>query len=131
MSVPLPARDVMLAQKSYRMNELLVNAFAASAPWEDWEEWLDPVFEAAFKCAHGSFLDVGVNLGQTLLKMLTYDPARQYIGFDPQPACCFMVQRFIDENRLTNCRIVPVGLYDQNGIVTLYGGAEDFSALST
>ena len=113
------------------MNELLVNAFASSAPWEDWEAWLDSVFQSALRCRPGAFLDVGVNLGQTMLKLLAFDPSRPYIGFEPQPACCFMVQRFIDENQLGNCRIVPVGLYNADRIVKLYGGSDDYSALAT
>jgi FkbM family methyltransferase len=127
----LLAQNITLGGKPYRMNELLVNAFAASAPWEDWEAWLDPVFQAALKCKPGVFLDVGVNLGQTMLKVLAFDQSRRYLGFEPQPACCFMVQRFIDENHLGNCRIVPVGLYNATRIVTLYGGSDDYSAMAT
>ncbi len=120
--------------RSYRMNDLQVDALASLASWEvweAWEAWLDPVFQAALQCRPGAFLDVGVNLGQTLLKILSFDPSREYVGFEPQPACCFMVQRFIEENKLANCKMVPVGLYNCDRIITLHGAADDYSPAAT
>jgi FkbM family methyltransferase len=127
-------QELQLGGRLYRMNELLANAIATQVPWETWEHWeswMDPVYQAALRCRPGAFLDVGVNLGQTLLKVLAYDRCRQYLGFEPHPACSFLVQQFIDDNNLEHCKIIPVGLYNCDRIITLYGRDNDYSATAT
>ena len=42
------------------------------------------------RCA-GAFIDVGVNIGQTLLKVVAKDPAQTCIGFEPSLLCCYYV----------------------------------------
>src|SRR5690242_19223100 len=44
------------------------------------EPWLDDVLRAAFRCGQGSLVDVGANVGQSLLKLLAIDRSRQYVG---------------------------------------------------
>lgn len=73
----------------------------------------------ALAARSGAFVDVGVNTGQTLLKVLAIDPDRAYLGFEPQIGCCFCVQRFLADNGLNQARVVPVALSDRDGMVTL------------
>jgi FkbM family methyltransferase len=68
----------------------------------------------------GAFIDVGANVGQTLIKVLSVDPHRQYVGFEPQPDCCFYIQQFLRDNGLANAQIVPVALSSANGLFPLY-----------
>ena len=64
----------------------------------------------------GSFLDVGVNVGQTLVKVKSVDPMRTYIGFEPNSACVFYVDELIRQNQFQNCMIVPVGVFNKDEV---------------
>jgi FkbM family methyltransferase len=68
----------------------------------------------------GAVLDVGMNVGQTLLKIKVIDAARAYVGFDTNPRCCQYVDELIAVNRFADCTIVPAGLSDRNGLATLW-----------
>ena len=85
----------------------------------DHEPWLNWVYAAALEMKHGALVDVGVNRGQTLAKMLRIAPNNRYIGFEPQPACAFYVGEFLRINRLDNCTIVPIALSDHAGLSVL------------
>lgn len=67
----------------------------------------------------GAFIDVGANIGQTLLKVKSADPARPYLGFDVQAACIFYLQRLIEANTFENCSVIPVGLGLRDGVFPL------------
>lgn len=60
-------------------------------------------------------VDVGVNLGQKLGSILSIDPDRDYLGFEPQVAACFYVQSLIRNNDIARAKVLPVGLSDLNG----------------
>ena len=68
----------------------------------------------------GTFVDVGANIGQTLIKLLSVDPERQYIGFEPQIRACATIAQFIDDNRIRTAEVLPIGLSDRNGTITFY-----------
>jgi FkbM family methyltransferase len=68
----------------------------------------------------GVFIDVGVNLGQTLLKVKAICETQAYVGFEPNPACNAYVYELIQLNHLTSCVLMPVGLDEQTKIVTLF-----------
>lgn len=72
----------------------------------------------------GAFLDVGVNVGQTLMKVLSIDAERRYVGFEPQIGCCYFIEQFIRLNRLRNASVLPIALADANGTMTLYSHGE-------
>lgn len=74
------------------------------------EEWLDGLLKTILKSKPGAFIDVGVNIGQTLIKLISIDPERQYIGFEPNLSCSFSVEQFITTNQLKHCKIFPIGL---------------------
>jgi len=67
----------------------------------------------------GTFIDVGVNLGQTLAKVKAIDPNRQYIGFEPNPNCFLYLHFFIAENNWSNLRIFPFALGSTPDIVNI------------
>jgi len=125
-------RKVTLGDNVYRMKGLFANAIALqnSARWDEREHWLDATFRSVFQCREGAFLDVGANIGETMFQVLALDPSRQYIGFEPQVACCFMIQRFLDENHISNFTILPVGLWNTNQLMKLHccGGDHDATA---
>jgi len=67
----------------------------------------------------GSFLDVGVNLGQTLLKVKTIDPGRTYLGFEPNPFCLTYLNKLVEKNVFERVTIYPIGLSDRDAVLSL------------
>jgi FkbM family methyltransferase len=68
----------------------------------------------------GLFLDVGANIGQTLLDYAACENRAGYIGFDPAPQCVQLLTEIVRMNGLADCRIVPVALADSVGILEFY-----------
>jgi FkbM family methyltransferase len=93
------------------------------------EIWMIDFLKNYINISEGVFLDIGVNLGQTLLKLST-TKKMEYVGFEPNPHCVSYVNRLIDLNKLKNCKIIPVGLTDWNGVINLqsFGGNTDSAA---
>ena len=68
----------------------------------------------------GLFLDVGANIGQTLLKLKSIEPDVLYYGFEVNPACLFYLNELIKANKFTGTSIIPVGLSDRTGLASLH-----------
>lgn len=84
------------------------------------EAYMLDVLRRQLESRPGIFIDVGVNVGQTLLKILAIDRQRAYIGFEPQIACCYDVGCFLNLNSLSNAAVLPVALSDSNEITAFY-----------
>jgi FkbM family methyltransferase len=84
------------------------------------EHWMDHLLPALLRDREGAFVDVGVNVGQTLIKLRRIDSARPYIGFEPNPVCYAYTQKLIAENGFEHCTLVPVGLSDAARIVSFH-----------
>ncbi|MFH5804411.1 FkbM family methyltransferase [Alienimonas sp. DA493] len=93
------------------------------------DPWREPLMRAALG-APGAFLDVGANVGQTLMHVLALDPGRRYVGCEPNAACVDYLHRLVDANNLSGCTIVPTGLSDRNGLLTLHDHG-DHSAIAS
>lgn len=115
------ARQRRLGTKRYRVPGRFGDVLAFE---HNYEPWLDPIFAFLLKISDGTVIDVGANRGQTLAKILRIDPARGYIGFEPQPICAAFIERFIKDNQLLNARLVPVGLSNQTGLAEIHFGRE-------
>lgn len=85
------------------------------------EKWMSGLLSDLFALSKGPFFDVGVNRGQTLIKVKTVDPARVYVGFEPNPSCCYYVQQLVDANAWDDVSIVPTGIYDVDCLLELRG----------
>jgi len=72
-----------------------------------------------------TFVDVGVNIGQTLLKIKSLHSDIRYVGFEPNLNCCSLVQTLISINQLKNATVVPCGLSEKNGIVQILTKRQD------
>lgn len=86
---------------------------------EESEPWMTDLLGKVLQEQHGAFLDVGVNVGQTLIKVKALDQHREYIGFEPNPGCAFYVQELIKQNKFENCTLLPVGLFIEDGVLSL------------
>lgn len=87
--------------------------------FEDYENWFLPVLERILPRKSGAFFDIGANRGQTIVKLASLDPARRYIGFEPNLQCCYFVEKVIQQNGLVNATILPLALSDDTGIALL------------
>lgn len=95
------------------------------------ELWMSEVIYKLLKIKKGTFIDVGVNVGQTLIKLKLINREIAYLGFDPNPVCIFYTRELIRSNRFSNTDLVPVGISDSDQIATLYfysDGNSDSSA---
>lgn len=83
------------------------------------------------KAPQGAFIDIGVNTGQTLLKVLAVDPNRRYLGIEPLLLCAHTVQQFILDNHLTNASVICVAAADRNAMLPFYalGGDDEMASL--
>jgi FkbM family methyltransferase len=84
------------------------------------ESWLSVLLEKFLPVKKGAFIDVGMNIGQTLLKVAAADPDIAYYGFEPNPLCYYSCLRLVEENRLKTFQVFPVGLSDQENLLSLY-----------
>lgn len=112
-------RKAAIGKQKYAVHGIIKNKLAVAALEKNYEAWADIVFSAIFRIRDGAFIDVGANTGQTLIKILSIDNKRQYIGFEPQIAGCFFIDKFIKDNALSNHTILPLGLSDREGLVKL------------
>lgn len=83
------------------------------------EKWATELYEKLLKINPGTFVDVGANNGQTLLKIASFSDELSYVGFEPNPSCFYYLKKLVDANKLSGCNIFPVGLHYENKIVTL------------
>jgi FkbM family methyltransferase len=84
------------------------------------EVWLFDGMTRVLNGRPGAFVDVGVNVGHTLVKLKTIDREREYVGFEPNPHCLRYTQQLIAVNRFTRCTLVPVGISNRTGIMNLF-----------
>ena len=124
-------KNIKIGGRHYRTRGFFVNELAARESIVKSESWLDIVYRAALASKKGVFLDVGANIGQTLLKVLALDGDRPYVGFEPQVPCCFLVQRFIEDNDLQSHAILPLGLSNRDALVKLHTRDEGYDAAAT
>ena len=83
------------------------------------ETWMIELMKRVFPLKKGFFLDVGANLGQTLLKVKGVDMQREYVGFEPNPSCVFYLNQLIQANQFTDCSLVPIGISDETQVLML------------
>jgi FkbM family methyltransferase len=67
----------------------------------------------------GKFIDIGVNIGQTLLKLRSVNRQIEYIGFEPNATCVYYSNELIKANGFKNTSIIPTGISNVNGILKL------------
>lgn len=82
------------------------------------ETFMNPLIKEIYT-DKGIFLDVGMNLGQTLLKFKTLFPDSQYLGVEPNPNCVSYVNYLIESNKFKNCKILSAGLANNNSVKQL------------
>jgi len=65
-------------------------------------------------------VDIGANVGLYLIWLKSIDESRQYIGFEPNPACYFYLQELIRSNSFADSSVFPLALSDKRGVGTFF-----------
>lgn len=97
----------------------------------EFEPFMDALIGRLIPLFPGTFVDVGVNIGQTLIKVKSAFPSQEYLGFEPNDTCVAYVHRLIEQNGFTQVRLISAGLSDRDGSASLVlpsGDADDSSA---
>jgi FkbM family methyltransferase len=68
---------------------------------------------------NGHFIDVGVNIGQTLIKVNAVFNDVNYIGFEPNPSCVHYVYELLRINKLVGYQIFPLGIGNKSEVLKL------------
>ena len=86
-----------------------------------WEpNWKSQIIDETLTRSPGLFIDVGANIGHTLIDYLASSERSGYIGFEPNPQCVERVSEIIAASKAEDCAIIPTGLSDASGILSLF-----------
>lgn len=89
------------------------------------EPWMLELLRQVLPLKSGRFLDVGVNLGQTLVKLRRLAPRRDYLGIEPNPACLHYLRLLVRELGYEGVQFAPVGLFERDGLLSLEFFSDD------
>lgn len=95
------------------------------------EPWMVDLLKIITPIANDKFIDVGVNVGQTLIKLKSVNQNIDYVGFEPNPSCVNYVNELVKQNSFKNITLIPVGISEKNEIgelVFFYASKADSSA---
>jgi FkbM family methyltransferase len=84
------------------------------------EQWMTDLVRRLAAARRGTFLDVGANLGQTLLHVRAAVPDLPSLACEPIPAAVDYLHRLIRANRLDDCRVYPVALGREPGAARIH-----------
>jgi FkbM family methyltransferase len=82
--------------------------------------WTQGLFQRLVNHTDGAFVDVGANVGQTLIDLYMFDSRVPYLGFEPNPECINRLRSIVRLNRLRNHQVVPVALAAASGCRTFF-----------
>ncbi|MBS4066437.1 MAG: FkbM family methyltransferase [Chitinophagaceae bacterium] len=94
------------------------------------ELWMHTLLKELLDKKAGMIVDVGVNIGQTLIHYKTAFPSRDYIGFEPNPDCIFYTNKLIQANKWRNCSLIPCAVFERSELLEInyYSAATDSMA---
>lgn len=82
--------------------------------------WMIQLIKIINKINNGIFIDIGANVGQTLLQVKSCFDNISYIGFEPNPVCAGYIKQLIRKNSFSDCIIVSSGISFENAILNLH-----------
>ena len=83
-------------------------------------DWMFFILSRLTSVKSGTFLDVGANLGQTLIAFKDANCNATYFGFEPNPLCVSYLSELIKANNFIKCFVIPVGLSNTSQLAKLY-----------
>jgi FkbM family methyltransferase len=95
-----------------QLNIPLVQGLGADHLSRSDRPWTYHLFASLLRDRPGAFVDIGANVGLYLIWLKSVDESRRYIGFEPNPACCFYLQELIRHNSFDDVSVFPLALSD-------------------
>lgn len=83
------------------------------------EMWMVEVLKQILPLKPGVFLDVGANIGQTLLKLRSVSKTDTYLGLEPNPTCAAYMGNLLRANRFNKSIFISVGLHNSRDLLEL------------
>lgn len=124
-NVSVSCGEVLLGGRCYRVPRLPVfkPGIGLEGQWSALDAGIMEGEQALFhwigrimKESEGAFVDVGTNLGQSLLRLLAVDPDSAYLGFEPNIQCCYYVEAIIHANKLDRHSVLPIALSNTQAV---------------
>ena len=84
------------------------------------EVWLFRAIAKLLRDRAGTFIDIGVNVGQTLIKVKAVDRSRHYVGFEPNPNCLQYLQHLVALNQFVDTTVIPIAVSNRAGVLKLF-----------
>lgn len=82
----------------------------------DYEPWMPSLLSSLGLGPGQTFLDIGVNLGQTLLSFKSVYPDLPYVGFEPNPLCVSYTRELTLANSFGDVRLYPAGIGERASV---------------
>ena len=95
-----------------------IHGFGFNYLFKDKEPWFNDVL-LLLGDGKDTVVDVGVNTGQSLLKFLYQGKYNSYIGFEPNPGCCYYLNELISVNNIAGASVCNIALSDRTDVLTL------------
>ncbi len=67
-----------------------------------------------------TIIDIGANIGQTLLKVKSIYKEIEYLGFEPNPVCVNYLYKLIAKNKINRVILFPVGISKKTQLLEFY-----------
>ena len=90
----------------------------------DYEPWLDELLPKLLD-KDATFLDVGANVGQTMIKVLSRFPHIPYLAVEPNENCVNYLRVFVEANNFTSVSLFECALSDADGDAELLTRYDD------
>ena len=116
----LPSLSVRLkvGSRTIKLSPFSYNHFYAAN--YNQEQWMSLILNQFQKNETVRFIDVGCNIGQTMLKVLEAYEKVSYIGFDANKYCVSYCQELINNNNLQESfAVIHCALGEQNGLINI------------
>lgn len=95
------------------------------------EGWMVDLLTKFLPQIDGDILDIGSNLGQTILKIKSVDETRNVYAFEPNPTCVNYLYKLIRANNFQHIDVFPCAAGNTNGILKLNMYNEDVDESAT
>ena len=86
----------------------------------DESNWMSVLFYKLSEIKKSTFIDIGANIGQTLLQFRSIFNELSYIAFEPNLSCIYYMKYLIEKNKIKNVSLIPAGLYNKNCLMDLF-----------
>lgn len=91
--------------------------------WDDYDYRVYEYFRDHIE--HGTFIDIGANIGQTLFRIKYLNPNHRVICVEPNPSCVWYLNEAIKANFFRDVLLVPCAVFDRSGISKLFFNSDE------